>query len=387
MIAVVSGLIGLFPVGGVFWDYVQYALALERLGFEVYYLEDTTFFSFDPELRDWDYEMRWEPNVTYLENVLSEVSPDLGKRWHFRGLDDRCYGIDRQEMAGIVADADVFLNTSGVCVLRDEYMPCRRKVLIDTDPGWNHFGRFPKADRERLSSDHGYRAHDHFFTYATRIGASDCLIPDMGLDWHPTRPPVVLDAWAGADAPGLPWTTVLTWDNAVMPLAHEGVEYGTKEREFPHIEDLPQHVSAPLEIAVGGNEPPVERWRANGWSIIDSIEISRSPESYRDYIHSSRGELSIAKHVYVATRCGWFSCRSICYMASGRPVVLQDTGFSDTIPTGEGVLAFVDREGAAAALDRVEASYETHATAARQVAEEHFAAEKVVSEMLNRMEV
>ncbi len=387
MIAVVGGMIATFPVGGVFYDYVQYAVGLERLGFDVWYLEDTTVYLYDLEARDYDYDLRWERGADHLERVLSSVSPNLGKRWHLRGLDDRTLGVGREEMVEILADADIFLNVSGICVLRDEYLVSPRKVFVDTDPGWNHFMRFPKADRERPAWDHGFRAHDHHFTYATRLGAPDCPLPDFGLRWHPTRPPVVPDLWETGVPPGPSWTTVLSWDNAPLPMVHEGVTYGTKEREFVHVEELPGRVEVPLEIAAGGTDPPVDRWRELGWSVVDSLDVSRTPQAYREYVTGSRGELSVAKNVYAATRCGWFSCRSICYMAAGRPVVLQDTGFSEWLPTGEGVLAFEDADGAAAALERVEQDYETHAAAARRIAREHFDAELVLGEMLDRLEV
>lgn len=379
-----TGMIAAYPVGGVFWDYVQYALALERLGFEVFYLEDAMMPSYVPEEADYDYEGRWERSAAYLEESLGRVSPALGRRWHFRGMDDRCFGIGRRETAEIVAEADVFLNVSGCAVLRDEYLRSPNKVLVDTDPGWNHFMRWPRADRESTPWDHGYRAHDRFFTYAERLGADDCPLPDLGLGWRPTRPPVLPDLWAPEIEPGERWTTVLSWNNAPEPIVDDGVTYGTKELEFARIEDLPGRLSVPLEIAAGGNEPPVERWRDRGWRVVDAPAVSGTSEAYRDYVHRSRGELSVAKHVYAATRSGWFSCRSTCYLASGRPVVLQDTGWSEGIPTGEGLFAFRDGDEAVAAVEAVEEDHSRHAEAGRKLAAEHFDGERVLSELLDR---
>ncbi len=387
MIAVVSGLIATCGVGGVFWDYVQYALGLERLGFEVYYLEDANQPCYDVARGDYDYDARWEPFVQRLRDVLSAVSPTLGSRWHFRGDDGRTFGVD--DVEELLAAADCFLNVSGSAVLRSEYLPCRRKVYLDTDPGWNHWMRWPLEASEPQPGDHGWRRHDAFATYAERIGAADCPLPDHGLRWVTTRPPVVAECWSGlADAPaGSPWTTVLSWVSAPRPIVDGETVYGTKEREFARIEALPEQTAVPLEIAIGGACPPVERLRARGWSVVDGPSRTATPDAYRSYIASSRGEFSVAKHVYTATRSGWFSCRSTCYLAAGRPVVVQDTGFSEYLPTGEGVFAFRDAREAAQALATVEADHARHAAAARDVAADHFGAERVLGDLLDRLEV
>lgn len=388
MIAVVAGMIASFPVGGVFFDYVQYALGLERLGFEVYYLEDTNTLPYDPVTRDYDYSNDWSPAAGYLGSALDAVSPNLGRRWHLRTSDGKSFGIGAGDFAAVVADADLFLNVSGSSVLRDEYLASRRKVYVDTDPGWNHFARWPKADARPEPIDHGWRAHDHYFTYAERLGRPDCALPDFGLAWHPTRPPVVMDLWSPTPA-GDRWTTVLSWDNfsSMLTIEADGVVYGTKEREFARIEHLPQQVPVSLEVAAGGVEPPVERWRQLGWSVRDSMSVSATPDAYRSYISASRGEFSVAKHVLVATRCGWFSCRSTCYLAAGRPVVLQDTGFSEFLPTGKGVLAFTTADEAVTALLEVETDWELHAEAAREIAAAEFDSDLVLAAMVDRLEL
>jgi hypothetical protein len=336
MRAVVTGMIATYPVGGVVWDYGQYALGLERLGFEVTYLEDTGLPTYDPEQGTYGDDPSY--GVAFLEHSLAELSPLLGGRWHFRAADGRTFGLPAPAVVEAVAGADLFLNVSGSCLLRDEYMACRHKVLIDTDPGYNHFVNYPRWDANPgWQGTHGYRAHDSFFTYAERLGRPDCPLPDLGLPWRPTRPPVVPDCWA-PEPPGERWTTVMTWDNFRRPIEHSGVTYGTKEREFGRVERLPARVRAgyPFEVAVGGADPPRSRWRELGWSVIDSHPVSRTAGGYRSYLQRSRGEFSVAKNVYVATRCGWFSCRSVCYLAAGRPVVLQNTGFSEVLPTGRG---------------------------------------------------
>lgn len=383
MKAVVTGVIGTYAVGGVAWDYGQYALALEQLGFDVWYLEDAGLATYDAEARTYtgssDYAVR------FLRGSLETLSPSLADRWHFRSLEDETHGVAAEEMAEIVAEADLFLNVSGLCLLRDEYLPSRRKVMIDTDPGWNHFDRFPRADAGQLwPGTSSFRAHDHFFTYAESIGHASCRLPMLGIEWQPTRPPVVLDRWH-RHGDGRSWTTVMTWDNYGAPIEHDGETYGSKEREFRRIEKLPEQVVAPLEVAVGGIGAPVEEWQRAGWSVRDSTDISSTADDYREYVERSRGELSVAKNVYVATGSGWFSCRSTCYLAAGRPVVVQETGFSQRIRTGDGLLSFTSPEEAARAIAAVEDHYEHHSASARELAATEFEASAVVGDILTRI--
>jgi hypothetical protein len=383
MRAVVTGMIATYPVGGVVWDYGQYALGLERLGWDVYYLEDTGWQAYDPDKGEYGDDYAY--GVRFLAQSLAALSPTLAQRWHVRDMHGRAYGVEAVEFARVVADADLFLNVSGGTLLRDAYMACPRKVLIDSDPGWNQFVNFPKWDAQPgWQGSHGYRAHDHFFTYAERMGAPDCALPTMGLAWHPTRPPVVMDCWQ-PQPPAETWTTVMTWDNFRKPIEHGGRTYGTQERAGAKVEALPPQVPARLEIAAGGLTAPRDRWRALGWSVVDSHGVSRTPEEYRGYIQRSRGEFSVAKNVYVDTRCGWFSCRSVCYLAAGRPVVVQDTGFSELLPTGRGLLAFSDLTSAAEAVRAVEADYAAHARAAREIAATHFSSEAVLGDLLKKI--
>ncbi len=379
---VVTGMIATYPVGGVAWDYGQYLLGLERMGWDVYYLEDTGGPTYDPVRGEYGPDPT--VGIAFLQTVLSQLSPKLGKRWHFRSMNDDTHGIDAADFERIVADADLFLNVSGGTLLRDAYMNCRNKVLIDSDPGWNHFVNFPMWDANPgWQGTHGFRAHDHFFTYAERMGAPDCTLPNMGIKWHPTRPPVVMDCWRPAGS-GAGWTTVMTWNNFRKPVEYQGRVYGTKEMEFPKVEELPKHLQElRFELAVGGGEPPCERWRELGWNIIDSHSVSRSLDDYRDYIQQSRGEFSVAKNLYTATRSGWFSCRSVCYLAAGRPVVVQDTGFAEHILTGEGLLAWTTLEGARAAIQSVEDNYEFHQRRAQEIAAEYFDASHVIGDMLS----
>ncbi|HEY5564567.1 MAG TPA: glycosyltransferase family 1 protein, partial [Rhodothermia bacterium] len=227
----------------------------------------------------------------------------------------------------------------------------------------------------------GWRAHDYFFTFAERIGQEDCVLPTLGVQWHATRPLVVTDLWK-PEPPGKKWTTVMTWNNFRRTIEHLGVTYGTKELEFPAVETLPSRTEVEFELAVGGANPPREHWRELGWAVVSSEAVSRTLDEYRAYIQGSRGEFSVAKNVYVATRSGWFSCRSVCYLAACRPVVVQDTGFSELIPSGHGLFAFSNVDEAQSAIEKVERDYADHQNAARELAREYFDAERVLNQML-----
>lgn len=384
MRAVVCGVMATWPVGGVAWDFLQYVIGMQELGFEVTYLEDAGLAGYDPVDRTYSEDL--SRGVAFLQSTLADNAPELfsAGRWHVRGPDGQTWGLKAESVRDAVVGADVLINVSGMCLLREEYLECRRKVFVDTDPGWNHFKVFPRHDAGMLwPGTVGFRAHDLFCTYASRIGRSGCQLPDLGLDWIPIRPPVVTARWP-IRPPGSRWTTVLTWDNYAGTVEHDGRRYGSKGPELARIEKLPGSTGLELELAVGGVDPPSARWRRLGWTVVDGPDVTRTADRYRDYVSGSRGECSVAKQIYTATRSGWFSCRSVCYLAAGRPVVLQDTGWSEDLPTGSGLFCFDDAEGAAEALRSVESDHEKHSAAARDVAEEHFEATSVLSGLLER---
>lgn len=376
-------MIASYPVGGVVWDYGQYALGLERLGFDVFYLEDTGWQTYNPLIGEYGADCSYA--VDFLRKSLDALSPTLGKRWRFRNMDGRTFGIAEDELIDVIHTADLFLNVSGGTLLRPEYAACSRKVIIDSDPGWNHFRNYPRWDANpNWHGSLGFRAHDFFFTYAERLGKPDCLLPDLGLQWQPTRPPVVMDCWQ-SKPPNKTWTTVMTWKNFQETIEHNGVVYGTKEMEFDKVRFLPRQVSARFEVATGGAAFPRTDWEKLGWSVIEASSISQTAEEYREYVRQSRGEFSVAKNVYVATHSGWFSCRSVCYLAAGLPVVVQDTDFSEFLPMGEGLLAFNTLEEAVAAINCVEDDYSKHQRAAREIAGTHFDSDIVLGELLERI--
>jgi hypothetical protein len=386
MKAVVTGMIATYPVGGVAWDYGQYALGLERLGCEVYYLEDTGLpsYTFDPAIGG--YVEDCSDGVRFLQESLALLSPSLARRWHFRSVDGQTFGMELSALRDVIAEADLLLNVSGGTLLRDEYRPCRRKIFLDTDPGWNHFVIFPRWDgRPEEVRAQGFRGHDLFFTYAQRLGRADCPLDSYGFRWHPTVPPVVLDCWA-SEPPGEKWTTVMHWNNYQKPVVHDGVTYGSKELEFGRFEEVSARARAAFEVAVYSPQDNVPRahWGSLGWSVVDGRTKSATAASYRSYLQGSRGEFSVAKNIYVATRTGWFSCRSVCYLAAGRPAVIQDTGFSELMPTGQGVVAFSSLEEAVRGIENVDKDYAAHQRAARGLAHEYFDAQRVLGLLLER---
>jgi hypothetical protein len=244
-------------------------------------------------------------------------------------------------------------------------------------------GTIDDAARARVDM---LRSHDVFFTFGENIKAPDCRIPTALFDWIPTRQPIVLDCFEKAAVPvGLRrrvLTTVASWEPSEKGPLVDGVAYGGKGVEFERFIDLPRRSALPLELAMAGRAP-TDRLRGLGWKMTDGYGVSRDPWVYRDYLASSLGEWSPAKNAYVASRSGWFSCRTACYLALGVPAVVQDTGFGRAIPTGEGVLAFGTLEEAADAIGRLADEPERHAKAARAIAGEFFDSDKVLSRLID----
>ena len=384
MRVVVTGLLAAYPLGGVSWDYLAFVQGFRRLGADVLYLEDTGQWLYDPT--DGTFKDDVRRNVAYLAGILDRHAP--GVPWSLRAPDSTYHGLDEPSVARFCNGADLLLNVSGACWLRDSYRGARRKIYLDTDPGYSH-AKLAAVEQGTASGDEHYsvdliHAHDLFFTFAENMGADDCRLPAAGLDWQTTRQPILLADWPVSIRPAASaYTTVMSWKTDVTVPTIDGVVYGGKDVEFQRFMTLPSHTRASLEVAVAGNAPR-DQLRGEGWAVVDAAARSASMESYRDYLAASRGECSVAKNAYVATRSGWFSCRSACYLALGKPVVVQDTGFSRYYPTGEGLFAFASLDEAAAALATIEVDYVRHCEAARAVAERELAAERVLEDLCRR---
>jgi hypothetical protein len=386
---VVTGLAATYPLGGVFWDYAQYALGFARLGHDVLYLEDTGRWCYDPDAGT--FVERGERNAAYLAEHLERLDASLAERWFFRDAAMETYGRSWPDVVRFCASADLFVHVSASCWMRDEYFRASRVAFIDSDPMYTQAsvpgylaGTLDERARARVDT---LLRHDVCFTFAERIGAPDCRVPAELVRWIPTRQPIVLDRFepeAIAPAARRPvLTTVASWEPSEKGPMVNGVGYRGKSVEFERFIDLPARSRLPIELALAG-AVPVERLRAHGWTVVDASAVSRDPWTYRSYLARSGGEWSVAKHAYTESRSGWFSCRSACYLALGVPVVVQDTGFGDAIPTGRGVLAFGALDEAVDAIERVATDPGTHADAALAIAHEYFDSDRVLTRLIEQ---
>jgi glycosyltransferase involved in cell wall biosynthesis len=350
---------------GHFWAYMQYAQALRRLGCDVYLLDSSIWSDQPPD-------------------------PDRGREFRDRmaryGLQDRVIvaggrnGAPQPELSDVLGDTDLLLNFN-YHLSQDVVSAVRRSALVDIDPGLLQFW----ISRGFISP----ASHDAYFTIGETVGKRSSPIPDCGIPWLQTRPPVCLDLWprsydAGADA----FTTVSSWwgkrDYVGDP---EDFYDNTKRAAFFDFADLPRHTDQPLELALFLAESDYGDRRDledRGWRIRHSPHVAGTPEQYRAYVQGSRGEFSWAKASCMKFQNAWISDRSLCYLASGKPVVVQDTGPSSFLPDGEGMFRFRTVDGAARAFDQINADYERQCGLARRLAEEHFDAEVVVSSILER---
>lgn len=385
---IVTGLVGLYPVGGVAWDYLQYAIGFARLGHDVYYHEDTWSWPYHPIDKTYTADPCY--SAGYIRDFFNAYAPELRDRWHYLHLHEHSHGMSREAFDAVAKSADLFLNVSGACMIPEELSPRCVTVFLDTDPGYNQImlsERFEWSENvDRWCAS--VAAHDQHFTYAENIHGEDCIVPHLDFKWKTTRMPMVCDLWSPAGrsvADGSPhaWSTIMTWNAFKGKLIYNGVEYASKGAEFERILDLPGRVARPLKVAVGGVSAPLDRLASAGWTVVDGPEATVTPSKYQDFILGSRGEISTAKHVYVAMRTGWLSCRTTCYLAAGRPAVVQDTGFTSIVPCGEGLIPFNTVEEAAEGIARVEADYSRHAAAARKLAVEHFSADRVLSQLVD----
>lgn len=383
---IVGGMVGQFPLGGVAWDYLHYVLGLHELGHDVYYHEDTWVWPFDPAkgypTDDPDYTVR------FLRDFFDRYAPDLADRWHYVLLHDQHFGMTADAFREVCRTADLFLNVSGACFIPDELSPRCVKAWMDTDPGYNHIRLATRpAWAENIDRwIQQVRSHDRHLTYAENIWADDCKLPRLDLRWIPTRPIATLPHWASlrATPPPLtaPLTTVMSWDYFPGKLELDGTEYHGKPPEYEKFRALPARSALPIALAVGGHKTPTEQIRADGFTLIDARRSTLTPESYQKFIADSAGEWSVAKNVFVALRTGWFSCRTACYLAAGRPAVVQDTAWPRYVPAGSGLHAFSTLDEALAGIDRIRTRPAEEQNAAYAIAEQYLSPRAVLPRML-----
>ena len=400
---IVTGLIAQHrSLGGVAWDYLNVVLGLRRLGHDVYYVEDSGEwpYNFDggPSGNDW---VAHDPtsSVEYLASVMKEFG--LSNNWAYRfPTTSVWFGLSEGKRTDLIRSADMLINVSGTLEKPETYRQVRRLVYIDTDPV---FTQIDIADsnsdlRERVN------AHDVHFTVGECIGQG---LPTTGHRWYATKHPIVLSEWRSSGPHRNTFTTVMNW-TSYKPINYRGQTYGQKDVEFVKFMTLPEHVyPMQLEVALpklhhvswqGNYETVSDRLRALigtdlrwtpqdilkqlGWRIADATDTCGDFNTYRRYIQTSKGEWSIAKNAYVKAKSGWFSGRSACYLAAGRPVIVEDTGFDSVLPIGDGVLSFKTLEEAESDIREVEANYNRHANAATEIAEAYFDSDKVLARLL-----
>jgi hypothetical protein len=377
---VVAGYLVRNPLGGYAWQAAHYLLGARRLGHDVWFYEDTRHYAlaYNPVTNEFgpSYGYGVEATAGFLDRL------GLGDRWVFvDGAAGAEYGPGAGHARGILRDADLLVNVAGVNRIVPEERGGRPSVYVDIDPAFTQIRAASGAEEVRQVLDE----HAHLFTYGENIGTARSSVPDAGYVWHPTRCPVAVDLWAGTEPPGNTYTTVGRWNETQRDVTFRGETFQWRKRtEWLRCLDLPSRTGGEFEIAMDVENTPgdVALLRAHGWRIADPRAVSADPMRYREYLQTSRGEFTVAKELNVRLRSGWFSDRAACYLAAGRPVVNQDSGFGDVLPLGPGLHAFQTPAEAAAAIAAIEADYPRASRHAREVAEVSFSAEKVVGALL-----
>jgi hypothetical protein len=370
--------VGQMPLAGIAWQAVNYLAGLEKLGYDAWYVEDHGANPYDPRIGSVVMDCGY--NVGYLRGVMERHG--LAGRWaYWDAINDVYHGLSRERVRALYAEAGGLINLCGATQLRDDHLRCPVRIMIDTDPVYEQI-KYARADpAARAYID----AHTHFFTYGANLGSAACLVPLCGVPWRATRPPVDLDLWPEPKGTPSCFTTIASWDNSGKNIEFDGTTYlWSKHVNFLAFIDLPGHrpgtcfrvAMRPLDEAVR------RRVEAHGWQLVDPGPVSASLDAYRAFIAGSRGEFTVAKDIYVRPNSGWFSDRAVCYLAAGRPVVTMRTGFTSFCPVGRGLFDYATNGEALAAIDAIGADYPGHSRAARELAGEYFAADRVIGALL-----
>jgi hypothetical protein len=376
---IVLGAVGRMPLAGTAWQALQYLEGFRRLGHEVYYVEDTCSWPFDPEKNGVSSDNSY--TVAYVARLMDWCG--LTNHWAYRAVEEegRVYGLSKSQFASLFATADALFNVTAATELRQEHLAVPVRVYLETDPVVPQI-EVAKGNRRTIKL---LGAHTHHLTFGERLGAPDCRVPIHRFTYRPTRQPIILDWWPVSydDSPNGCFTTVASWKQTGKDIEWKGKMYTwSKHHEFLKLLDLPTRTQRPLELALACDSRVTKLLRSRGWRVVDAFSLSQDIFSYRDYIVRSRGEFTVAKDQNIRLRTGWFSDRSACYLAAGLPVITQDTAFGNILPTGEGLFAFRTMEDILAAFEAIESNYEKQRRAAFAIAEEYFRAEKVLGTLL-----
>lgn len=381
-IIIVSGAIAnKFGNGGATWTRLNWLLGFRKLGFEVYFLEQIAAEQcVDGNGRPTTIEH--SVNQAYFERVMSEFGL-AGASALIESDSMRSHGLTIPELHDLADAADLLVNISGHLTLEPLLRRVKRKAYIDLDPGFTQFWHADPALAFKVPP------HDYYFTVGENIGTAHCAIPTSGIRWRPVRQPVVLEEWPVAKSPALSrCTTIASWRGPFGPVQNGGKTFGLKVHEFRKFIELPACVPYDFELALSIHPAEATDLRAlahNNWRVEDAAKVVADPSTFRRYVQNSDAEFSVAQGVYVETNSGWFSDRTVRYLASGKPALVQDTGFSRNLPVGEGLLAFSALQEAIAGAQRIAADYHHHCRAARALAEAYFDSDKVLSELMNEV--
>ncbi|HMC89245.1 MAG TPA: hypothetical protein VKI17_06840 [Gemmataceae bacterium] len=377
----VLGMMGRCPFGGQAWLYLNWLRAFQRLGHEVWYVEDDTVWPYDPERNavtdDCSYAVR------HIASCLERIG--LADRWAFRLADRKgaCWGLTEARLEALYRSADVLFNVVGATDLRAEHRAAPLRVYIECDPVTAEL-RLANGDEHTRNA---FGDHHVLVTYGENYGAPDCGVPLNGRRYEKTRQPVDLDLWPMAWEPQARFfTTIGNWKQAGGDVDYGGRTYRwSKHHEWEKFLDLPRHTPQLFEAALKIDDAADRaRLQAHGWQVRCPLPWSLDVfGAYPEYFRRSRAEWTVAKDQNVRLRSGWFSERDACNLASGKPVVAQDTGFGNILPTGEGLFAFATLDEALAAIDTINSDYRRHCLAARALAEEYFEAGKVAARLLS----
>jgi hypothetical protein len=378
-VVIVSGAIANKPRNaGEAWLRLQWVLGLERLGFTVTFVEQIHP-AHALDAAGAPSPLAASVNLAYLRAVAESFGPP-GSAVLVSDDGRQVEGMSWAELLDLAGQADLFINVSGHLTLEPLLRRMRRKVYIDEDPGFTQFWH--------ATATHGLNlgGHDWYFTLGENIGRPGCLIPAGGIPWRLTRPFAVLDQWpvSGRGDPNR-LTTIGSWRGPYGPVTYGGRTFGLKVHEFRKFLDLPRWVPQSLELALDihpADQADLRLLRDHGWQVVDPRTAVPDLQAYRSYIQTSGGEFSVAKGVYVETNSGWFSERTVRYLASGKPALVQDTGFSRNYPVGEGLIPVRTLDEAVAGAQRIAADYDKHCRAARALAEEFFDSDKVLGRLL-----
>jgi hypothetical protein len=331
--------------------------------------------------------------VEYLKEAMEEVG--LQENWAYRDVaSGKIFGMSETQLKSILGSADVFINVSSSTFLRDEYIKIPNKILVDTDPMFTQYQYFLKQEaggKEAEDATNYMKAHDLFFTFGLNIGQADCRIPQFDFNWLTTKKPICLDFWDQpfSNRAKFGFTSIMNWTER-PDFTYENESWGQKNKEFKKFFDLPSRSGEKFEIII--NRPKdvetaksMEFLKKCGWNVLSPDHLISDKENYKNFVQSSFAEFSITKETYIKSNSGWFSGRSAVYLASGKPVLTQDTQWSKYIPSGEGLFATNDLEAAAQAVKEVTENYARHSQAAKEIAREYFDSNKVLSDILKHV--